>query len=98
MVTLNIHLNYGTAGVNNSTLQMALPTDCPTPAAPAGLGSANDLIYPGSGYTNTSNAIPAAVPRCGLRVNPAGSGYEIYMGFTGIGAKTAWATVTYWTN
>jgi len=97
-VTANIHLNYGTAGSTLTAVQMALPASFPTPAEPTGLGAASDMLYPAVGYLNTGNTVPSSTPRAALRVNPADNGWELYIVGGAGNYKTAWISVTYYTN
>jgi hypothetical protein len=76
-VSLRIWLKYATNGSAVSSVSMPLPTDCPTPFEPTGIGAANDRICSGSGYIeNTSSASPGAA-RAFLRVNSGDTGYEL---------------------
>lgn len=97
-VTVNIHLNYGTAGSALTSVQMALPAEFPTPAEPTSLGAGSEMLYPAYGYINTANTTPSSTPRASLRVNPGDTGYELYIVGSSGNYKTAWITVTYWTN
>lgn len=97
-VTINIHLNYGTAGSALTAVQMALPSEFPTPSEPSGLGGASEMLYPASGYLNTANSVPSSTPRAALRVNPSDTGYELYIVGGSGNYKTAWISLTYYTN
>lgn len=97
-VTANIHLNYGTAGTLLTAVQMSLPASFPTPAEPAGLGAASEMLYPAYGYLNTGNTVPSSTPRAALRVNPADNGWELYIVGGAGNYKAAWISVTYYTN
>ena len=97
-VTANIHLNYGTAGSTLTAVQMALPPSFPTPVEPIGLGAASEMLYPAYGYLNTGNTVPSSTPRAALRVNPTDTGWELYIVGGSGNYKTAWISVTYYTN
>jgi hypothetical protein len=98
MVTLRINLWYTTAGGTSNTLQVALPSDCPTPLVPTSFTSALDFLYSGIGYFNSATTVPTGNNRAGLRINAAGTGYEIIALGTNIALKAAWLSVTYWTT
>jgi hypothetical protein len=99
MVTLSVRLVYGTAGATNTGVQMAIPADCPTPSSLAGLGSAQDFLYPGTAYLHTATTTPTAFCRGGIRNNPANNGLEMYAIIAAsTSVRTVWLTVTYWTN
>jgi hypothetical protein len=99
MVTLNIALNYAIAGAANSTLNIPLPSDCPTPIEPTGLTGNSTFIYPVTLKIFASfTSLGAFTERASLRKNSAGNGYEINSAFTGTGAVGALVTLIYYTN
>ena len=99
MVTLRISLWYTTVGATGgNTLQLALPSDCPTPLVPTGFSANSDFLYPGSGYYNNVSTAPSASFRSGLRTTSGGGAYEIVVIGSSIALKAAWAQLTYWTS
>jgi hypothetical protein len=98
MVSLRINLWFTTAGGTGTTIQAALPSDCPTPLVPTSFSSALDFLYPGTGYFNSATTVPPSALRTGLRINAAGTGYEIICLGAGTTLKAAWFYVTYWTS
>lgn len=102
MVTLQISLVYGTAaGANQTTVQMALPTDCPTPITPSGMSATNlDVLYFGNGNLySTINTIPTIGGFVVLRGTAAG-GYEVVCTRATSAALVRYVNVTiqYFTN
>jgi hypothetical protein len=99
MVTLNITLNYGTAGSALTAVNMALPADCPAPKEQSGLGAANDILYFATGQmttaTNTSNS---NLNRAALRVNGADTGYEVFVSTSSGAYRFVNITVQYFVN
>jgi hypothetical protein len=98
MVSLRINLWFTTAGGTGTTIQAALPSDCPTPLVPTSFSSALDFLYPGVGHFNSATTVPGIAMRTGLRINAAGTGYEIICLGAGTTLKAAWFYVTYWTS
>ena len=98
MVNLRINILYGTAGGSGNTLQLALPSDCPTPLVPTGFSATSDFLYGGTGYFGSVTTLPGANYRSGLRTTAAGGAYEIVILGTAVALKAAWAQVTYWTS
>lgn len=99
MVTLNISLVFSIAGVSNSTLNITLPNDCPTPIEPTGLTGNSTFMYPVNFKIFASfTALASLSERAGLRKNSSGSGYEINAAFGGLAAVGALVTLTYYTN
>jgi len=99
MVTLNITLVYATAGSALTAVAMPLPTDCPTPKEPTGLGAASEILYLGTGQMTTSNtATNTSVSRCFLRVNSADNGYELGISGASGAYKNALLTIQYFVN
>lgn len=103
LVTLQIMLVYGTAStVAQTTVQMALPSDMPTPITPSGLTATNlDILYFGIGnFYATSTTTSVAQPfACYLRGTAAG-GYEVIVtrGASVNSLRYVNATVQYFTN
>jgi len=99
LVTLNITLNYGTAGNALTAVTMALPADCPTPKEQSGLGAANEILYFGTGQVTTaSTATNSNLVRAFLRVNAADNGYELGMSTSSAAYKNGNITVQYFVN
>jgi len=99
LVTLNITLNYGTAGSALTAVTLALPADCPTPKEQSGLGAANEILYFGTGQVTTaSTATNSNLVRAFLRVNAADNGYELGMSTSSAAYKNANITIQYFVN
>ena len=100
MVTLNISLVYSLAGAANSTLNVVLPSDCPTPVEPTGLTANSSFMYNAVVKVFSSfTSLTALTERSGFRKNSAGNGYEINVALgTGTTAVGALITLTYYTN
>lgn len=99
MVTLNITLNYGTAGSALTAVAMALPADCPAPKEQSGLGAANEILYFGYGQVTTaSTATNSNLVRAFLRVNAADTGYELGMSTSSGAYKNGNITIQYFVN
>ena len=80
LVTFNATLIYGTAGVTNTQVTIALPSDLPTPESPTGLTAATEMQYFGSGTMNINKTGIITVTRpVMLRRNAANNGYEVIM-------------------
>ena len=98
MVTLNIELVYATAGTALTQVVITLPTDCPTPNEPTGLGSANEFIYPATAFLNTSSSTAASVnTRAYMRANAADNGHEILVTASSANFRYVYVTLQYWT-
>lgn len=99
MVTLNIILNYGTAGSALTQVLMALPTDCPNPREASGLGAATDILFFGNGQMTTApTASNSNLNRVALRVNAADNGYELFVSTTSGAYRYVNITVQYFVN
>jgi len=100
LVTLYITLVYGTAGSNNSQVQIALPSDLPTPYSPTGLTSASNMLYYGAANMATAVTGVITVTRpCMLRRNSANNGFEILVTAATAQAMTFVSiTIQYFTN
>lgn len=101
LVVLKLSLFYATAGVANSEVTMTLPTDCPAPIEPTGVGAENNFMLTGFGsFSGTAtNSNPAQQQRTYLKVNATDTGYliGIVLTSTTIAGKTAHAQIYYWT-
>jgi len=98
-VTLNITLNYGTAGSALTAVNMALPADCPAPKEQSGLGAANDILYFATGQmTTATNASNSNLNRTALRVNGADTGYEVFVSTSSGAYRFVNITVQYFVN
>jgi len=100
MVNLSVTLIYGTgSGTNNTQVLIPLPSGCPTPVDPSGLGAANDVIYTGAGHLSTALTSLSLAGRFGVRVNAADNGYELIAQFgSGAAMRTCFINVTYQSN
>lgn len=99
MVTLNVTLNYGTAGSALTSVSMALPADCPTPREQSGLGAASEILYFGTGQiTTASTSSNSNLVRAFLRVNAADNGYELALSTSSGSYKNVFFTVQYFAN
>ena len=80
-VTLNITLNYTTASVATTQIQLELPSDCPLPYVWTGMTGANVTLYTGTfNAIVTNNANPPASLRSGslyLKRNNANTAFEL---------------------
>jgi hypothetical protein len=100
MVTMLVRLNYATAPVSTNTqVTLSFPSYFPEPLIPSGLNNASELIYPGVGYLFTSPVLANNVSRAGIRRNSANTATEMVI-IIGSAAqhRTAWISVTYYTN
>ena len=100
MVNVRLNLVYGVAGTTVSAASCPLPSDCPTPLSPSGLGSPGHVLYFGSGNLQTLATVPAtpvAVVAC-LRMNLGGGGYDLYIQRSSGGHSVGYITVTYFTS
>jgi len=100
MVNLSVTLIYATgSGTNNTQVLMTLPTDCPTPIDPTGLGAATDVLYSGTGHLSTSLTTLSLAGRFGVRSNAADNGYELIAQFgSGSALRTCFINIVYYTN
>ena len=100
MVSVRLNLVYAVAGTTVSAASCPLPSDCPIPLTPSGLGSAGHVLYYGSGTLQTVGTVPAtpvAVTAC-LRLNLGGGGYDLYIQRSSGGHSVGYITVTYFTS
>jgi len=97
-VTVAIQLSYSVAGATNTQVLIDIPTDCPTPTKPTGFTSGSDILYWGSGAIGTATTTPAGGTRAGLANNSGNNGFQLFALANSSSAKTAWVTVTYFTN
>ena len=94
MVQYFFFFNYGTAGVNNSTITFDFPSDMPTPTPPTGTGGASTYIYRGNGLAVTSPTVPATPVTSGfwgggIRRDSGNTKYEFFFAVgTAIAART----------
>ena len=98
LVTIRINLIYSVAGSTLTQVACALPSDCPTPEIPSGIGAANDVISYGSGMLTTNlntTSSATAVLFSALRVNPTATGYEIAIPRASANYRYAYATIQY---
>ena len=100
VVTVRLNLVYSVAGTTVSAASCPLPSDCPTPLVPSGLGSAGHVLYYGTGNLQAIGTVPAtpvAVVAC-LRLNLGGGGYDLYIQRSSGGHSVGYITVTYFTS
>jgi len=100
VVTVRLNLVYSVAGGSITAASCPLPSDCPTPLVPLGLGSAGHVLYCGSGNLQALATVPlgqAATLSC-LRINLAGNGYDLYIARSSGGYSVGYITVTYFTS
>ena len=98
LVTIRINLIYSVAGSTLTQVACALPSDCPTPEVPSGIGAANDVISYGIGMLTTNlntTSSATAVLFSALRVNPTATGYEIAIPRASANYRYAYATIQY---
>jgi hypothetical protein len=100
MVNLSVTLIYATgSGTNNTQVLMTLPSDCPTPIDPTGLGAATDVLYSGAGHLSTALTTLSLAGRFGVRSNAADNGYELIAQFgSGAALRTCFINIVYYTN
>jgi hypothetical protein len=99
MVSLRVNLVYAVAGTALTQVAITLPSDCPNPIEPTGLGSANEIIMSAYGYLlTTSTTQNSAFQRAYMRVNSTDTGYELLVAGTGASYKLAYVTINYWTS
>jgi hypothetical protein len=100
MVNLSVTLIYATgSGTTNTQVILTLPTDCPTPIEPTGLGAASEVIYTGTGHLSSALTTLSLAGRFGLRSNAADNGYELIGQFgSGTAIRTFFINVVYYTN
>jgi hypothetical protein len=78
---------------------MTLPSDCPTPIDPTGLGAASDILYSGTGHLSTALTTLSLAGRFGIRSNAADNGYEVIAQFgSGAALRTCFINIVYYTN
>jgi hypothetical protein len=98
IVFLRINLDYASAGAALTQVLLTLPTDCPTPLVPTNVAATNVIVY-GSGAL--SGAKTLATPTtltpgfAGLRVNAAGTGYELIINRNSSAYQYAYIIVQY---
>ncbi len=100
MVNLSVTLIYATGGgTGNTQVLIPLPTDCPAPIEPSGLGAATDVLYTGAGHLSTGITSLSLAGRFGLRSNGTDTGYELIGSFgSGSSLRTCFINVVYYTN
>jgi hypothetical protein len=99
IVTIYITLIYATAGAANTQVNIALPSDLPTPFSPSGLTAGNDVLYMGNATITTSTNTTITTARtCMLRRNTANTGYEIITTTVTGAQKFVSLTLQYFTN
>ena len=98
LVTLTINLVYGTAGALNTAVQMALPSDAPTPIKPDGLISASNVLYEAIGKIGASESnVSTGAIEAVLRSNSANTGFELYLASVSANGKVVRITCNYFT-
>jgi hypothetical protein len=94
MVQYFFFFNYGTGGLNNSSITFDFPADMPTPTPPTGTGTAGTYIYRGHGLgqtspTNPSTAVGSGFWGGGIRRDAGNTKYEFFFAVgTAIQART----------
>lgn len=83
MVQYFFFFNYGTGGLNNSTITFDFPADMPTPTPPTGTGGASTYIYRGQGLGQTSPTVPSTAVGSGfwgggIRRDSGNTKYEFF--------------------
>jgi len=101
MCTIQINLSFS-AGGSPVSISMPLPSFCPTPVAPTGMGADGEILYTGVGMTWTTRAIPIgtglnSARACWMRISS--SVYQIVVfNFSASSSPFVSATLTYYTN
>jgi hypothetical protein len=100
MVNINIALVYANAGTTNTQVVVTLPADAPTPAKPAGLTSASNMLYPCTFNVNITNqsTLTTNTMRSMLRSNSGNNGFEFFAQFASSASVNAFVTCTYFTD
>ena len=77
---------------------MTLPSDCPTPLIPTNVGATNVIVYC-SGALTAQKTIAAATSQSpgfsALRINAAGTGYELILTRNAQAYQYAYITLQY---
>ena len=98
LVFLRINLDYSIVGVLLTQLIMTLPSDCPTPLIPTNVGATNVIVYC-SGALTAQKTIAAATSQSpgfsALRINAAGTGYELILTRNAQAYQYAYITLQY---
>lgn len=76
-VNLEISLVYASAGTALTVVSMTLPTDCPAPLEPSGLGGASEKLYSAVGYIDTGKGGNPGASRAWMRVNSGDTGWDL---------------------
>lgn len=99
VVNLQINLVYGVAGSAITAVIMELPSDCPLPDNPDGLGSANNFnSFQRGNMSSSATTQTTSTTSCTLQINSGGTGYQIQLVSSSISARYVWASITYFTN
>jgi hypothetical protein len=98
LVFLRINLDYATVGAALTQLIMTLPSDCPTPLIPTNVGATHVIVYC-SGALTAQKTVAAATSQSpgfsALRINAAGTGYELILTRNSQSYQYAYITLQY---
>lgn len=98
IVFLRINLDYATVGSALTQVIMTLPSDCPAPVVPTNVGATHIIVYASgalSGGKTLSTPTTISPGFAGLRVNAAGTGYELIVNRNSSAYQYAYITVQY---
>ena len=103
LVTLRLTLIYANTGSALTSVVCSLPTDCPTPEAISGSTANGSALYVGSGTLATAILGDGMSPSVNggiseLKINSAGTGYEIKIYRGSAGYRTARAFIQYYAS
>lgn len=98
IVFLRINLDYASVGAALTQVLLTLPSDCPTPLVPTNVAATNVIVY-GSGTLSGAKTLATSATInpgfAGLRVNAAGSGYELIINRNSSAYQYAYITLQY---
>jgi len=97
LVTLTINLSYAAAGNAITAVAVELPSTAPTPALPASVLTAGDVLNYGNGMLAVAKTIPTTnAAFCALRIKSTSPNvYEISVNRTSAAYRYAYITIQY---
>jgi hypothetical protein len=98
LVFLRINLDYSVVGAALTQLIMTLPSDCPTPLIPTNVGATHVIVYCSGALTAQKTVAAATSQSAGfsaLRINAAGTGYELILTRNSQAYQYAYITLQY---
>lgn len=95
-VTLRLTSYNATNGTSLTAVTFTLPTDCPNPLEPSGMGAADEVLASGTGFITTNRATePTIAARAVLKVNAGDTGWDIKLLSSSVSARYATITIRY---